>query len=261
MQFNIILLLFLHSMSYKKVYSLLVTALAFAGYTTHLKAQDKVTFIATDKLIVTADAYIVNDTLPYMILCHDLKSSRGEYKDLAKKFSKLGYNCLAVDLRNGGTSNGVDNETANLATLKHLPATPLDAKLDIEAAITYAHNKNNRRVVLVGSGYSASLALYVGATDARVAGVLAFSPEDYFKGKLATKDVFNQYVDKPVYIASTKGEQEDVKKYTADISESKVVQFAPPKAGVHGSAALLVSDDEYHDYWISILMFTGKIKP
>ncbi len=248
-------------MLHKKLNSLLFTALFLAGFVATLQAQDKVTFIATDKLIVTADAYMLNDTAPYMILCHDLKSSRGEYKDIAKKFTKLGYNCLAVDLRSGGTSNGVDNETANLAALKHLPNTPLDAKLDIEAAITYAHNKNNRKVVLVGSGYSASLALVIGATDARVAGVLAFSPGDYFKGKLVTKDVFNQYVDKPVYIASTKSEQDDVKRYTSELSESKVVQFAPPKAGVHGSAALLTTDDEYHDYWISILMFTRGIKP
>jgi dienelactone hydrolase len=243
----------------KKVY--LTTLILLAVVFTH--AQDKATFIATDKLIVTGDLYMSNDTLPYMILCHEQKSSRGEYKETAKKFMKLGYNIIAIDLRNGDTRNGVANETSTLAGLKHLPANPIDAKLDIEAAIAYAHNKNaKKKVVLVGSGYSASLALYLGATDPRVAGVLAFSPADAFGGKLDTKSAFSKYLGKAVFVSSSKSESADVKKYISAIpSTVKLVQFIPTAEGAHGSAALTTSDTEYHDYWISILMFMRLVQP
>lgn len=245
----------------KKIH-FLVLAVAFSTcFIPPLRAQEKITFIATDKLIVTGDLYMVSDTLPYMILCHGQKSSRGEYRETAKKFIKLGYNCLAVDLRNGGTYNSINNETASLATLKHLPSSMMDAKLDIEAAITYAHNKSNKKVVLVGSGYSGSLALDIGATDPRVATVLAFSPADYFNGKLNISGVLPKY-NIPVYVSSARSESGAVKKYVAAIPSSKLVQFIPPTEGASGSAALLVADkNEYHDYWISILMFMRQVQP
>jgi dienelactone hydrolase len=224
-----------------------------------LFAQEKVTFIASDKLIVTGDLYKVNDTLPYMILCHDQKSSRGEYKETAKKFTKLGYNCIAIDLRNGGTCNGVTNETADLAQLKHLPTGMLDAKMDIQAAVTYAFGISSKKVVLVGSGYSASLALAVGSTDTRVASVLAFSPGDYFSGKLSTKDAFSKYTSKSVYVASSKSEAPEVKKYISDIPSSKLTQFTPASEGGHGANALTTADQAYHEYWISILMYMRNV--
>lgn len=257
----IILLLFLQSMLNKRTFTIPFIIVACLSLGAPLKAQEKITFIATDKLIVTGDLYMVNDTLPYMILCPKGKSSRGEYRESAKKFMKLGYNCIAVDLRNGGSYNGVEDETATLASLKHLPSGMLDSKIDIEAAIAYAYNRSNKKVVLVGSGYSASLVLYIGATDSRVATVLAFSPSDYFNGKLNINSVLPKY-NIPVYVSSARSEAGAVKKYVADIPSSKLVQFIPPTEGASGSPALLTSDrDEYHDYWISILMFMRQVQP
>lgn len=244
----------------KKIHSLSLAVAFAACFSAPLRAQEKITFIATDKLIITGDLYMVSDTLPYMILCHGQKSSRGEYRETAKKFIKLGYNCIAIDLRNGGVYNGVENETATLAGLKHLPTGMIDAKLDIEAAITYAHNKSNKKVVLVGSKYSASLVLDIGATDPRVATVLAFSPSDDFNGKLNISSVLPKY-NIPVYVSSARSEAAAVKKYVAGIPSSKLVQFIPPTEGSSGSAALLVADkNEYHDYWISILMFMRQVQ-
>jgi len=243
-------------MSLRKV--LFISCLCFS-FSFALLAQEKVTFIASDKLLVTADLYLVSDTMPYMILCHDLKSSRGEYDEIAKKFNKLGYNCVAVDLRSGANFNGVTNETAVLAVLKHLPNTPLDAILDIQAAIAYANVKSNRNVVLVGSGYSASLVLDLAATDKRVVSAFAFSPGDYFNGKFSTKGIFSSLKNKPIFIASSRTEAPDVKKYVAAIPTEKLTLFVPQKEGVHGALALAKTDPDYHDYWLSILMFIRQI--
>jgi len=209
--------------------------------------------------MISADVYMNgdsknNDTLPYMILCHDVKSSRGEYKDLAHRFTKLGYNCIAIDMRIGGPKNGVDNETVSLAQAKHLKVKLLDPITDIQAAINYCYNKNHKKVVLVGSGYSASLTLYIGSTNTKVATVLAFSPSEYFAGLLDTKTAFPK-CSIPVFVASSVAEADATKKYVAAIPASKVTLFVPSTAGAHGTDALLNATPDHHDYWLSILMY------
>jgi hypothetical protein len=236
-----------------------IFCLLFIAITGVLKAQEKVTFLASDKLIVTADLYKPYDTLPYIILCPDQKSSRGEFKDIVKKFNKLGFNCLAVDLRNGGTNNGVVNETAGLAQLKHYTSTLYDVELDIQAAMNYVSQKSKRKMILFGSGYSASLVLDIAANDGRVCAVFAFSPAEDFTSKLNTKQDFPKLGSKPVFIASSVAEAKQVKDYVADIPKDKLTIYVPKVEGAHGSAALANTDPDYHDYWISILMFIRQI--
>ena len=240
-----------------KIYFLL---LILAGFTGALKAKDKVTFESTDNIIVTAMQYKANDTMPYIVMCHDENSSKGEYRHETQKFMKLGYNCLAVDLRNGNTFDSVPNETATLVRLRQLHVGNADVQLDIVAAINYAHSINNKKVILMGSGYSASLALYIGATNLLVSSVVVFSPTDYFGGSLKTKDVFSKYQSIPVYVASSKAESADVKKYVAAIPTAKLTTFTPTGSGAHGSAALLPYDVDFHSYWISLLLFLKGAK-
>jgi len=241
----------------KKVHAILLLIVLVLG---KAHAQDKITFAATDKLLVTADLYSVNDTLPYMILCHDLKSSRGEYKDLAKRFNKLGYNCIAIDMRVGGTKNNITNETMALAQAKHITTKLLDCKLDIEAAINYAYKKNSKKVVLLGSGFSGSLVIYIGATNTKVSNVMAFSPADYFGGILVTKDVFPKCTI-PVFVASSRAEAPAVKKYVADIPAGKVTLYSPSNSdGAHGTDALLSTTTDHQDYWLTILMYIKQLQ-
>jgi len=191
-----------------------------------LKAQDKITFLSADRMLITADLYMVNDTAPYMVLCHDLKSSRGEFNDLAHRFNKLGYNCLAIDMRVGGKKNGVDNETMALAQAKHIPTKLLDCRIDIASAVNYVHERNHKKVILVGGGFSASLVLYIGCINPKVSCVLAFSPSDYFGGILDTKEAFPKCLI-PVFVASSRAEAPFVKKYVAGIPPAKVTLFSP----------------------------------
>ncbi len=70
-----------------------------------------ITFTADDGLELTADEYIIDPFKPYVLLFHEQGSSRGEYHTIARRLCKLEYNCLAVDLRNGGNNSHVSNET------------------------------------------------------------------------------------------------------------------------------------------------------
>lgn len=222
-----------------------------------LKAQETITFPSKDGLTITADEYITEDTMPYMILCHQAGFSRGEYIYTAPRFQKFGYNCLAIDARSGKEVNGITNETASLAIKKKKPTGYLDAEQDILAAIDYAFKKSKKKVILVGSSYSASLVLKIAAGNEKVKAVLAFSPGEYFGDKLNVKEAI-RLLDKPVFVTSSKSEAAEVSLLMKDVKTKS--QFTPSNAGDHGSKALWKeSNPNYHEYWLSLLMFMRGI--
>ena len=218
----------------------------------------KITFPSSDGILITADLYLVNDSLPYMVLCHQAGFSRAEYAETASKFCHLGYNCLAVDARSGNEVNGVKNETAALAAEKKKPAAYLDAEKDIVSAIDYAYTKSGKKVFLVGSSYSASLALKIAATNKKVKAVMAFSPGEYFGTKLILKDAIAN-LSVPVFVTSSKEEAKDLTTLMSDIKSSVKSQFVPTSKGKHGSSCLWKDNPGYHEYWFAIMMFMKQL--
>lgn len=223
------------------------------------KPAVKIYFPSSDALLVTADLYFVNDSLPYMILCHQAGFSRGEYMETAAKFCRLGYNCIAIDQRCGNEVNGVKNETAALALLKNRPTSYLDAEDDIVAAIDYAYIKSGKKVLLVGSSYSASLVLKIAATNNKISAVMAFSPGEYFGKQLKLKDVISDLTI-PIFVTSTKTEAPDVAALVSDVKSKVKKQFTPASKGVHGSSCLWKNNPDYQDYWFAILIFIKQAR-
>jgi dienelactone hydrolase len=224
------------------------------------KAQETIKFPSKDGLPVTADLYLSSDTLPYMVLCHQAGFSRGEYKETAPKFTKFGYNCIALDARSGKEVNGVENETAKAALAAKKSTTYLDAEQDIIAAIDYAYSKSKKKVILVGSSYSASLVMKIGATNDKVKAVLAFSPGEYFGEKLNIKESIKNF-DKPLFVTSAQSEAPDVSKLIKDVKSGRKQQFTPSGKGDHGSKALWKeTNPNYHEYWLALLMFMRGIE-
>ena len=218
-----------------------------------------ITFPSSDALIITADLYFVNDSLPYMVLCHQAGYSRAEYAETAGKFCRLGYNCLAVDARAGNEVNGVKNETATLALQKKKPTTFLDAEKDIIAAIDYAYAESGKKVFLVGSSYSASLALKIATTNKKVSAVMAFSPGEYFGTKLKLKDAIKN-ITVPIFVTSAKEEANDVSTLMSDVKSKIKHQFVPTSKGKHGSSCLWKNNPGYHEYWFAIMMFVKQMQ-
>jgi dienelactone hydrolase len=224
------------------------------------EAQQTVTFSSSDGLLVTADLYMQDKGYPFIILYHQANFSRGEYQETAPKLMKLGYNCLAVDLRSGKEVNFIQNETAARAREKHLPTEYLDAEKDMLAALDYCRQFNTNKVVLFGSSYSASLALKIAKDNKRVSAVVAFSPGEYFQPQLSLKKVLTKF-DKPLFVASTKSENPFVKEMLSGSSESQITWFVPSKnPGIHGSRALWQSTPESNECWLSLLMFFKTLK-
>jgi dienelactone hydrolase len=225
-------------------------------------AQLKVGFKASDGLTVTADLYRLNKYDPYIILLHRENSSRGEYRDIAPKLQKLGFNCLAVDLRYGKESNFVRNETARDAQQTNAAATMLDCEKDIAAAIDYLlQTAINKRCIIFGSSFSASLAMKIANHNEQITGVVAFSPGEYFGSSTGVKNWLVDY-DQLVYVATTQHEYPFVTDLLQNIPPELLTRFKPLSSnGLQGAPALWDENDAAtHEYWMSLMRFLNKIR-
>ena len=225
-----------------------------------LVAQQTVTFPAKDGLTVTADLFLQNKESPYIVLCHLAGHSRGEYRETARRLTLMGYNCLAVDARSGNEVMGVINQTAQRARAQNKRADYLDAEPDIVAAIAYADSLSNRKgVILLGSSYSAALALKIGTVNRRVKAVLAFSPGKYFGEKLSLKQYIRSF-NKPLFVTSSKEEATEVAVLIKDIQSPVKRHFVPAGKGAHGSIALWKVTPNHAEYWTALEAFLKQLK-
>jgi dienelactone hydrolase len=222
-------------------------------------AQLTLTFPAKDGLMVTADWYPVSSQLPVILLCHQNGSSRGEFTETALRLNKFGFNCLALDQRVGDEMNGVKNETAIAAKAKKLTPKLEDAEMDIVAAVNYLFEKYNRPIVIMGSSYSASLALKVAAENPKVESVIVFSPGEYFTDKNFIASHI-QTLSKPVFATSSREESEKVTDLLKDINSRIKIQYIPSTKGDHGAKVLWPDSPDNQEYWIALMSFLDRIK-
>ncbi len=213
-----------------------------------------ITFPSKDGLLITADEYKIKEEDISILLCHQAGFSRGEYKDTAIRLNELGYSVMAIDQRSGNIANDVFNETAKVAKEKGLPTTYLDARQDIEAAVDYVFaNNGNESMLLVGSSYSASLALLIGNANAKVKAVAAFSPGEYFKGININSEI--EGYTKPVFVTSSKKETEKLVVLVDNIDKEYLTHHTPSEKGIHGSRALWKSTVGTEAYWEAFKVF------
>ncbi len=235
----------------------LVILVLVLNFSLIIKAQTKVTFQASDQLTVTADFYDTekdSKNAQWVVLFHQAGFSRGEYKETAARIVKLGYNCLAVDLRSGEEVNFIRNETAIEAAKKKLPTGYIDAKKDILAAIDYAFEKSKKPIILFGSSYSASLALVVAKGNSKIKSVVAFSPGEYFENVLNVQNALKGY-DKPVFAACSKKEFEYLQELLTNITKDKTIFQPQAGEGEHGSKALWKANKSNSEYWMALVSF------
>lgn len=226
---------------------------------------EKITYLASDGLQVTADLYREHsDTeTPMIILFHQARSSRGEYREIAPKLVAMGFNCLAVDQRSGKT-NGVANETNKMAKAAGKPTNFLDALPDLEASIKQVNKSYATGPVIIwGSSYSSSLVLKMAGDQPDIAsGVLAFSPGEYFssEGRNYIKASAAK-IKAPVFITSAKSESGSWKSIFDAIPADGKVSFLPKGKGKHGSSALNEDVKAHKEYWVAVESFLAQWKP
>lgn len=221
--------------------------------------KETITFPSIDGLSITADVYKVNDKPISILLCHQAGFSRGEYKDTALQLNELGYSVIAIDQRSGNVANDVINETAKLAKSKNLPTTFLDARQDIEAAIDYIYkNNDSQKIILVGSSYSATLALLIADENDKVKAVASFSPGEYFKGMNIQESI--KGLSKPTFVTASLLETEALSVLVSKMSTDSLIHYKPSEKGIHGSRALWKTTEGTDGYWSAFKDFLNGLK-
>jgi len=119
---------------------------------------------------------------PLVVLLHEARSSLGEYRPIVPRLRELGYNGLSVDLSSGEICGEVKNLTARRVKQGGGKSDYLDTQPDILDALLWAReNRAHGKLVLWGSGYSASLAVVMAAEHPDlIDGVVAVSAGEYF---------------------------------------------------------------------------------
>lgn len=230
-----------------------VEAVAVAPYET-------VTFEAPDGLLVTADLYRSEGSTKWLVMGHQHGYNRSEYRTIAQQLIDLGYNALAVDLRNGGNTGDVVNETAKLAKEKGLATERTDAYQDLNAAVAYVKGEQEATyVVTVGSSYSCALALIAAKENPDVDAVAVFSPGENVRlyGKSVSENI--KGLNKPVFITSGGNETLQYKFMLDSIDQANLTVFVPDVGGNHGVRSLWPDIPDNEVYWEALSAFLGKL--
>lgn len=220
---------------------------------------EKISFLSLDSLEITADLYEVDEKRPHMLLCHQAGFSRAEYSETAPELMKFGYNCMAIDQRSGNAVMKIENETAKRAIEEGKRRMYMDAYQDMEAALLYLYERGKgKKVVLVGSSYSAALVLKLANEHSeKVEKVLAFSPGEYIKGEVV-EDWFCS-ITVPLFVTSSKVEIKQIDLLKENCASHKLItHFEPADAGIHGTRALWKSTPNNSEYWVAVRKFMGS---
>lgn len=243
-----------------KVKSYIIFILFFVSFQS--MSQRIVTFRSVDGLEVTADFYETDaQTHKYLLLFHQAEYSRGEYMQIATRLIKLGFNCLAVDLRFGQEVNFVNNETAMRARKGGFPVTMLDCEKDMIASIQYVKTLDpNARIFLLGSSFSASLCLKLATERSDVEAVMGFSPGEFFGADLSVEQTI-QGLSVPVFIGCPRSEHFYVIQLMSGVQSKKKVIFKPEGSdGLHGAKTLWWESATRDEFWLSLLFFLKDFK-
>lgn len=213
-----------------------------------------ITFPSRDGLKVTADWYQAEQARGCILLCHRSHFNRGEYREIAPRLAKLGFDCLAIDQRSGMNVLGTINETSTLAKKQKLPTGYLDARPDIEAAIDVAFEKSaHKPIIILGSSYSASLALLLAIGHHKIKAVAAFSPGEYLKGVSLAEKL--RAVNVPLFITAAKNEMTEVDNLMRAVPKRLITRCKPRSEGAHGARALWAKSVGHEEYWKALEKF------
>lgn len=237
--------------------TVLVLSLVLSSY--KVVSMKTVTFTSADGLTITADEYVISNDNPYILLFHEQGSSRGEFHTIARRLNNMNYNCLAVDLRNGGNNNYVSNETAKQCRESRCALGVKDIELDMIAAIEYAFSQSRKPVILFGSGANGSLSLKIASENENIRAVVALSPGEYFLPNINIQDTIAN-LKKPIFITSSLSEFPFVSQLAAGVEEQYVTLFEPKLGeGGRGTGSLTVENQHNSEYWFAIMLFFKEL--
>ncbi|MEX0987095.1 MAG: dienelactone hydrolase family protein [Bacteroidales bacterium] len=230
--------------------------LAWFGGTSFAQSGKSVAYYySSDSLRITADEYVISDTLPYLVIIHEQGSSRGEFTGIVDRFQKMNFNCLVPDVRNGGNANFLGNETAKRCRRERRSRSTSSVEEDISASVEYASGKSGKQVILLGAGSNGSLVLKAAKEQEIIRAAIALSPGEFFYPYFSVEDTISG-IRKPLLIISSKVELPYMQQMVSNVSDEYKTVYAPKDSeGARGTRALHSSNPSSADYWLAVLLF------
>lgn len=224
-------------------------------------APVEVQFAAPDGLMINADLWADKEkTRPFILLCHQARSSRGEYREIAPRLVASGFACLAIDQRSGqglpDVSKAIRNRTAARARAENKSTDYADAEQDIVAAVVWIRKQGyTGRLTLWGSSYSAALAFKIAVQVKDVDAVIAFSPGEYVGPSGSVKEAAGK-LKTPVLIVAPQDEKRQADEiFQAITTKDRTLCLSPHN--LHGSRTLFMA--KYPQAaWDAVRTFLGR---
>jgi dienelactone hydrolase len=146
---------------------------------------------------------------PLVVFIHDAKGKRSQYSEAAGKFFRAGYAVVTFDLRGHNESDKKDGRAIDLEkdeTWKFM-------RRDLSAAIKHCQEQagvDGDRVVYVGSGFGAAMALKAGASDESTKAVIGLSTPlaQPFTKDDCSKPIKTLAAKVPILLVTGKGEDD-----------------------------------------------------
>ncbi len=220
-----------------------------------------VEFASLDTLKVTADFYDSGDKNdPVVLLFHRSGSGRGQYRKIAPRLTQLGFNCLAVDSRWGGRRdplNVLDNLTAGRAGTFEILDDFENRKddrwpilfgsyNDMAASIRWLkENAYHGKKLVLGASISSTFVFKLAIEfQDDIAGVISYSPGEYFQSDSTLVEAWASQVSQRVYMACGSEEEVMSRAIYDVIPHSHKTFFQGSKPG-HGSSILLADEGNW----------------
>lgn len=228
---------------------------------------EKVSFQSPDGLTVLADLYQTGDKSdPLIIMYHQSASSRGEYRDIAPGLTRMGFNCLAVDLRWGKQDfwNKVPNETAaafgSVAMIDAYEDSPeyrqrevwprmWDSVKDMEAAVSWVRGQGyTGKLITWGSSFSAMLQFKQAAENDEIDGLISYSPGEYNESDTTMLSRWLVEIDQPTLLVA--GQDSSEYRMVAPIHDTlSGSRLFHALKGRHGSSILFAYTANWTPVW------------
>ena len=141
---------------------------------------EKIKLITSDNFEISANFYgNGNKGAPAAVLAHMLPSNKESWDEFAKKLNDAGFQCLAIDLRGHGESQGGPEGSKKFTDQEHQASIE-----DVKAAVKFFTGKGIElgKICLVGASIGANLSLWLQFENPEVKASALLSPGLNYKG-------------------------------------------------------------------------------